>query len=72
MAFPIPEHLPRRTVPQDVASKILSRIDEAANSTLSAALARSWLEELDQTIRAAKVLRLTHFIPGQLHPGRVT
>jgi hypothetical protein len=55
MAFPIPDHLPRRAEPQDVSSKILSRIDEATNATLNAALARSWLDELDDTIQATKV-----------------
>ncbi|KAJ8095228.1 ribosome biogenesis protein ytm1 [Marasmius tenuissimus] len=54
MAFPVPTHLPRRPEPQDVTSKILSRMDEATNKTLNAALAKSWLHELDETIQDTK------------------
>ncbi|KAK1221072.1 ribosome biogenesis protein ytm1 [Marasmius sp. AFHP31] len=54
MAFPVPAHLPRRPEPQDVTSKILSRMDEATNKTLNAALAKSWLHELDETIQDTK------------------
>lgn len=41
--------------PQDVSSKILARIDEATNATLNSALARSWLNELDEKIHDTKV-----------------
>jgi hypothetical protein len=55
MAFPIPSHLPRRANPQDISSKILSKIDEATNRSLTASLAKSWLAELDETIQSTKV-----------------
>ncbi|KAK7061029.1 ribosome biogenesis protein ytm1 [Paramarasmius palmivorus] len=54
MAFPIPAHLPRKPETQDVTSKILSRMDEATSKTLNASLAKSWLDELDTTIRDTK------------------
>ncbi|KAF5373242.1 hypothetical protein D9615_007430 [Tricholomella constricta] len=54
MAFPIPSHLPRRPNPQDVSSQILSKIDAATNQTLNSALAKSWLSELEQTIKSTK------------------
>ncbi|PFH51800.1 hypothetical protein AMATHDRAFT_46783 [Amanita thiersii Skay4041] len=54
MAFPIPDHLPRRAVPQDVSSKILNTIDTATTQSLNAELARSWLAELDESINATK------------------
>ncbi|KAG6888664.1 hypothetical protein C0995_006782 [Termitomyces sp. Mi166 len=54
MAFPIPAHLPRRATPQDVSSHILSKIDAATNKTLNAALATSWVSELDETITSTK------------------
>ncbi|KAF5387324.1 hypothetical protein D9757_005736 [Collybiopsis confluens] len=51
MAFPVLSHLPR---PQDVTSKILSKMDAANTKSLTAALANSWLEELDSTIQSTK------------------
>ncbi|KAJ4475078.1 hypothetical protein J3R30DRAFT_3506442 [Lentinula aciculospora] len=54
MAFPIPSHLPRRAMPQDATSKILSTMDEATHKSLTASLAKSWLEELDATIQSTK------------------
>ncbi|KAG6850756.1 hypothetical protein H0H93_008794, partial [Arthromyces matolae] len=54
MAFPIPDHLPRRATAQDVSSRILSKIDAATNKTLNAALATSWVTELDETITSTK------------------
>ncbi|KAF7309900.1 Dsl1-C domain-containing protein [Mycena indigotica] len=54
MAFPIPDHLPRRPNPKDVSSEILLKIDKATNQTLSAELAASWLTELDGTIQNTK------------------
>ncbi|KAG6868072.1 hypothetical protein C0993_007805 [Termitomyces sp. T159_Od127] len=54
MAFPIPTHLPRRATPQDVSSRILSKIDAATNKTLNAALASSWVSELDEAIALTK------------------
>ncbi|KAJ7334235.1 hypothetical protein DFH08DRAFT_302683 [Mycena albidolilacea] len=54
MAFPIPSHLPRRPNPQDVSSEILTKIDQATNSTLTASLATSWLAELEDTIQATE------------------
>ncbi len=55
MAFPLPDHLPRRAVPQDISSRILGRIDEATLQTLNAELARSWLADLDDNITSIKV-----------------
>ncbi|KAJ3784837.1 hypothetical protein GGU10DRAFT_293448 [Lentinula aff. detonsa] len=54
MAFPVPSHLPQRATPQDVTSKVLSTMDEATNKSLTASLAKSWLEELDATIQSTK------------------
>jgi hypothetical protein len=56
MAFPIPSHLPRKSNNvQDVSSKILSKLDEATNQTLNAAMTTSWIVELDETILLTKV-----------------
>ena len=55
MAFPIPSHLPRRSTPQDVSTKILSKLDAATSKTLNSALTTSWLVELDESIQATKV-----------------
>lgn len=55
MAFEIPQHLPRRALPQDVSSKILNRIDSAFVKDLDANLANSWVAELDESISATKV-----------------
>ncbi|KAF4610462.1 hypothetical protein D9613_006989 [Agrocybe pediades] len=54
MAFPVPDHLPKRPVPVDVSSKILYKIDAATKDTLNSSLAASWLDELDGSIRATK------------------
>lgn len=54
MAFPIPSHLPRRAPPQDVSSNTLNKIDAATNESLNAALASSWIQELNDTIYATK------------------
>lgn len=54
MAFPIPDHLPRRAIPQDISSSILSKIDAATSKTLNSTLAASWLAELDETITSTK------------------
>ncbi|KAK0188663.1 hypothetical protein F5146DRAFT_1002724 [Armillaria mellea] len=54
MAFPIPSHLPRRAPPQDVSSSILNKIDAATNESLNAALASSWIQELNDTLYATK------------------
>jgi len=55
MAFPVPSHLPRKSPPQDVSSRILSQIAEANSKTLNAELALSWIHELDKTISESKV-----------------
>ncbi|EAU90496.1 hypothetical protein CC1G_00880 [Coprinopsis cinerea okayama7 len=54
MAFEIPQHLPRKALPQDVSSKILNRIDQALVKDLDANLANSWVTELDESISATK------------------
>lgn len=56
MAFPVPEHLPRKTAaPQDVSSQILTKISEATPKSLTADLASSWVAELDTNILQTKV-----------------
>lgn len=55
MAFPIPSHLPRKKDPQDVSTKILTKISEADAKSLNAALASSWSLELDETLTQTKV-----------------
>ncbi|KDQ61547.1 hypothetical protein JAAARDRAFT_190291 [Jaapia argillacea MUCL 33604] len=54
MAFPVPSHLPRKASPQDVSTKVLTKISEATTKTLTAQLATSWVAELDDTIHATK------------------
>ena len=54
MAFPVPPHLPKKE-PTDVSSAILGRISDADSKSLNAALAGSWITDLDESIRAAKV-----------------
>ena len=55
MAFVVPEHLPRRPTAVDVSSQILYKIDSATKDTLNAALAQSWIRELDESIEKTKV-----------------
>ncbi|KJA28051.1 hypothetical protein HYPSUDRAFT_178205 [Hypholoma sublateritium FD-334 SS-4] len=54
MAFPVPEHLPKRAIPIDVSSKILYKIDAATKDALNSSLASSWIGELDESIQATK------------------
>jgi len=54
MAFPIPSHLPKKQ-PTDVSSAILARISDASSKSLNATLTESWITDLDESIRAAKV-----------------
>ena len=54
MAFPVPIHLQKKQ-PTDVSSAILGRIADADAKSLNAALAQSWITDLDDSIRAAKV-----------------
>ncbi|KAL5536950.1 YTM1_1 [Sanghuangporus sanghuang] len=54
MAFPVPEHLPRKQLPTDVSSQILSRISDATNKSLNAELAAEWVAELQLNIRQTK------------------
>ncbi|OAX37946.1 hypothetical protein K503DRAFT_770981 [Rhizopogon vinicolor AM-OR11-026] len=51
MAFPIPDHLPRKL---DVSSSILSKIDSATFQSLNSSLASSCRVELDESIRLTK------------------
>ena len=55
MAFPVPSHLPRKAVSQDISSRILSKISSATVKTLNADLAASWVTELDEAILESKV-----------------
>lgn len=54
MAFPIPSHLPKKQ-PTDISSAILNKVSGADSKSLNAALAGSWITDLDESIRAAKV-----------------
>ncbi|KAI0061027.1 hypothetical protein BV25DRAFT_1782681, partial [Artomyces pyxidatus] len=54
MAFPVPSHLPRKGIPQDVSSQILSKVSATDVKSLNAELALSWIEELDDTILQTK------------------
>ena len=54
MAFPIPSHLPKKQ-PTDVSSAILTRISDTDSKSLNATLTESWITDLDESIRAAKV-----------------
>ena len=57
MAFPVPAHLPRGKDPQDVSTKILSKISETDTKSLNSSLVSSWVAELDETIAQTKVRR---------------
>ncbi|VDC03459.1 unnamed protein product [Peniophora sp. CBMAI 1063] len=54
MAFPVPSHLPRAAPPPDISTRILTKVGEATSKSLSAALAESWLSELDDAIGETK------------------
>ncbi|KAI9458096.1 Centromere/kinetochore Zw10-domain-containing protein [Russula earlei] len=54
MAFPVPSHLPRKAVSQDISSRVLSKISSASSKALDADLAASWVAELDEAILASK------------------
>ena len=58
MAFPIPSHLPKKQ-PTDVSSAILTRISDADSKSLNSTLTESWITDLDESIRAAKVSPLS-------------
>ncbi|PAV20090.1 kinase subdomain-containing [Pyrrhoderma noxium] len=46
MAFPVPDHLPRNNVPNDVSSLVLGRISETSKKDLTSDLVASWISEL--------------------------
>ncbi|EPQ56262.1 hypothetical protein GLOTRDRAFT_115586 [Gloeophyllum trabeum ATCC 11539] len=54
MAFLVPDHLPRKNVPQDVSTRILSAISETTQKGLTAQVASSWVAQLDDTIYLTK------------------
>ncbi|THH14983.1 hypothetical protein EW146_g5425 [Bondarzewia mesenterica] len=54
MAFPVPSHLPRKGIPYDISSQILSKVSSATSKSLNADLASSWIGELDETILQTK------------------
>ncbi|KAH8116435.1 Centromere/kinetochore Zw10-domain-containing protein [Phellopilus nigrolimitatus] len=54
MAFPVPEHLPRKTIPNDVSSQILTKISDVTHKSLTADLASEWLNELELSIQQTK------------------
>ncbi|KAJ3557317.1 hypothetical protein NM688_g1539 [Phlebia brevispora] len=53
MAFPIPQHLPRKK-DQDVSTKLLSKMSETTFKSLTRELASSWVAELDVAISQTK------------------
>jgi protein transport protein DSL1/ZW10 len=55
MAFPVPEHLPRQSKPQDISTQILNKISETSLKSLTASAASAWVGELDASIRQTKV-----------------
>ena len=52
MAFPIPDHLPRKI---DVSSNVLSKLDSITFQSLDSSVASSYRAELDESIRLTKV-----------------
>ncbi|KAJ2919551.1 hypothetical protein MD484_g865, partial [Candolleomyces efflorescens] len=54
MAFPVPNHLPRKPASNDVTSKILSSIDSASLQSINSSVAKSWVAELDESISLTK------------------
>ncbi|KAF9497140.1 hypothetical protein BDN71DRAFT_1388136 [Pleurotus eryngii] len=54
MAFPIPAHLPRKPAQRDVATEIVTKVDRAKVSSLTPALAASWVSELDAAIQSTQ------------------
>ncbi|KAF4569638.1 hypothetical protein EYR40_008616 [Pleurotus pulmonarius] len=54
MAFPIPAHLPRKPATRDVATEILSKVDQANVASLTPTLAASWVSELDAAIQSTQ------------------
>ncbi|KAI0042195.1 hypothetical protein FA95DRAFT_1500426 [Auriscalpium vulgare] len=54
MAFPVPSHLPRNGIPQDISSQILSKVSTTSVKQLNAELAQSWIAELDEVILHTK------------------
>jgi centromere/kinetochore protein ZW10 len=68
MAFPVPDHLPKRPTPVDVSSTILYKMDSATKDTLNSSLAASWIHELDESIQATKVcLSCSIYIAQLIH-----
>ena len=55
LAFELPEHLPRSGQALDKSTSILNRVAQASNRSLNAALAASWLSELEQAIHDIEV-----------------
>ena len=55
MAFPLPDHLPRKKDARDVSTQVLTKVSETPFKALKAKLASSWIAELDDTIRFTKV-----------------
>ena len=55
MAFPVPDHLPRNNVPNDVSSLVLGRISETSKKDLTSDLVASWISELQLGIEQTQV-----------------
>ncbi|KAI0079377.1 hypothetical protein K474DRAFT_1735495 [Panus rudis PR-1116 ss-1] len=53
MAFPVPEHLPRKKE-VDVSTKLLTKVSETDSKALNFELASSWVAELDAAIQQTK------------------
>ncbi|THH07395.1 hypothetical protein EW145_g3406 [Phellinidium pouzarii] len=54
MAFPVPDHLPRKGLPQDVSSQILSKVADTSRRALTADLTSKWVSELELSIKQTK------------------
>ncbi|KAI0738508.1 hypothetical protein C8Q80DRAFT_1205833 [Daedaleopsis nitida] len=66
MAFPLPDHLPRKKDARDVSTQILMKISETTSKSLNAELVSSWVAELNETIGATKARihdRITSDLP---------
>ena len=70
MAFPVPNHLPRKPASNDVTSKILSSIDSASLQSINSSVAKSWVAELDESISLTKVSASLSQAIWRLHISR--
>ena len=60
MAFPVPDHLPRKTMPKDISTEILTKVSEVTTKTLTSSLVTSWVDELEAGVQNTKVRNCKH------------